>query len=187
MAFTNRASPFENELKSMPKNSKFGQYIPWSAAKQDFDLASFDGQVCDCLSLDDLRAVVSALRKSKYYQPGYIPLSCWLIPAVIVGLILLISILNWSNTATAVARRLTLACLILLLLLPVVLMVLAKKAFRNWSPMRVDKLKGLLKELQLTILKNKMAELRISNLGSYLIIDYSKSIWASSVQLGLPG
>ena len=180
MTFSNKANPFEAELKSMPKNSKFGQYFPWDAAKQDFDTSGFDPQLCNhAVCDDDLRRVVAILKKSRYYNPDYIPITCWLIPVSIVLLITTISVLNQQSPLGNVHRRLILVCLVLLLLLPVGLLVLAKRSFIQRSPVRVEKLKQVLKQVQAQIFPNRNVDLRISNLGSFLIIDSSKTIWPS--------
>ena len=177
MSWTKRASPFESELKAMPKNTRYGQYFPWSILKQDYDLSKFDSALCDeCITENELNQVFEKLRKNSYYSADYIPFACWIIPFVITTLIITIAIINQFRL-TVVLRRLILVCFALLLILPITLMAIAKRVARNRNPKRVDKLKRELRDLQLRTLNNKDVELRISNLGSYIVLDTSKCVW----------
>lgn len=183
MALVNRVSPFEAELRSMPKNTRFGQYLRWNSSIQDYDASNFDTLLTDNkITEDDIKKVLHELRKSRYYAAESIPLACWMIPITIIFLLVIISLLN-NISSTVLSRIGVLICLALLFILPVLLMVIAKRSASRRDNERVEKLKKLLKTVQAAILPEKNVDLRISSLGSYLIIDTSKVSLASQRQV----
>jgi len=175
MAVNIRWGPFETELKAIPINSRYGQYMPWEIGEQVYNLSGFDPTLCDhAISPEEVRRIHTLLQKNKYFKADHIPLTCWSIPIVIIVLIMVISYLNRERPLSSARKFSILFALALLLILPVILMVIAKNSSANRDGRRVDELKKALKSIQSTVLAGRNIDLRISSLGSYLIIDTSK-------------
>lgn len=167
---------FEAELRAIPRNSVYGQYLPWDFKEHTYTLSNFDQNLAQGLvSREELRLMLRLLRQSNYYQVDQIPWSCWAIPLVILVLIVAISVVGAVRPSTTLTRNIQLACLILLLILPVLLMILAKRTSHARDSARVTNLKLSLRRIQSQLFADRPVDLRISSLGAYLIIDTSNA------------
>lgn len=177
MTLSLRWGPFEAELRSIPRNSGFGQYLPWNTRTHGYDTSEFDPRLCEGqLSLEELRLIIEQLQTSPYYRIDRVPIPCWLIPPIVVFLIVTISLLNRDRPFSLVRRLIIMLCLALMLILPVLLMWAAKRVSARRDRERVGRLKTALKRLQAAHLANRGVDLRISSLGSYLVIDTSRGL-----------
>ena len=186
MSSSGKFTPFEVELRSMPKSNRLAQYFPWDTTMQDYNIDSFDPTLADNkVSSETLVKVLESLRKSDFFAAEYIPVQCWLIPVSIALLILGVSLVGQNNSEPGVLQRvLTIILTVLMILLPVGLLMAARRKVSWREQVRVSKLKGLIKDLQTKYFPDNGVDLRISSLGSYLILDTSRNQMTHSTSRG---
>ena len=157
MSSSGKFTPFEVELRCMPKSNRLAQYFPWDTQKQDYDIDCFDPALADHkVSNETLVKILEGLRKSGFYTAEYIPIQCWLIPVCIVLLIIGVSLVGRNSSSPEVLQRIIIIVLtVLMILLPVGLLVAARRKVSWRDQVRVSKLKELIKDIQAQHLPTK--------------------------------
>lgn len=207
-----RQSLFCEELQKVPPSSRTCQYIRWNESKEDFDIDDFDENllpsinpssqpdkpICAALRTRDLKDLLQELKKNEFYAPSKIPISCIIIPVTILALLGTITAINRTGphkTEQEIRDRTTnfmrnfgiFVCFVGLLIVPIILIGIAKRATFRRSNRRVKELKDSLKRLGPKYIRTSGIDLRMSCQGSFLIIDTSSlAISESNAGFGLP-
>ena len=161
---------FEEELRNAPLTSEYQFVCPWDPQLESYDISSCNPHLSNgMVTQGDLTQVVHALQTSKRFQPNISFWGRWMvIIMLIVGCVFAVA---------SVARRNK-----PLLYLPIILgtafvciLVLASmsKRTRKYQIRRSRDLSNICNQLQETLFKGRNVFLRISPLGSYIIVEFT--------------